>query len=101
MAWRDERRAGCVARRGSLMGEFVSPYLQRRLRNLEEMRQHQVSRQVLNAVIVSALSDAKAAGHGPVGQIDRAAQAALKARPELNALDALEAVERIRRRGLF
>ena len=84
-----------------MMGEFVSPYLQRRLRNLEEMRHRQVSRQVLDAVIISALSDAKAAGHGPVGQIDRAARAALNARPGLNALDALEAVERVRRRGLF
>jgi hypothetical protein len=84
-----------------LVGEYVSPYLERRLRNLEEVRQRQVSRQVLDAVIASALGDAKADGHGPVGQIDRAARAALKARPEMNALDALEAVERVRRRGLF
>ena len=83
------------------MGEFVSPYLQRRLRNLQEVRQRQISRQDLDAVIASALSDAKAAGHGPVGQIDRAAHAALKARPGLSALDALDAVERIRRRGLI
>lgn len=82
-------------------GDYVSPYLQRRLRNFEEVRQKQVSRQELAAVIEQALSEAKTAGHGPVGQIDLAARAALKARPEMNALDALEAVEKVRRRNLY
>lgn len=84
-----------------MSGEYVSPYLQRRLRNYEEVRQQQVSRQVLDAVITQALSDAKAAGHGPVGQIDLATQAVLEARPEWGALDALEAVEKVRRRILY
>lgn len=95
-------RGGATGRRmtgrGLLSGDYVSPYLQRRLRNFEEVRQQQVSRQVLEAVIGQALKDAKAAGHGPVGQIDLATQAALKARPQMNALDALEAVEKVRRR---
>ena len=99
------RRTGAAGRRmtgrGLLSGDYVSPYLQRRLRNFEEVRQQQVSRQVLEAVIAQALSDAKAAGHGPVGQIDLATQAVLKARPQLSALDALEAVEKVRRRILY
>jgi hypothetical protein len=98
-------RRGAVGRRmtgrGLLSGDYVSPYLQRRLRNYEEVRQQQVSRQVLDAVILQALSDAKAAGHGPVGQIDLATQAALTARPDWGALDALEAVEKVRRRDLY
>lgn len=85
--------------RGLLSGEYVSPYLQRRLRNYEEVRQNQVSRQALDAVIEQTLSDAKAAGHGPVGQIDLATRAVLKARPDMGALDALEAVEKVRRRS--
>lgn len=77
---------------------YVSPYLQRRLRKYEDVRQKQISRQVLNTVIAQVLSEAKTAGHGPVGQIDLAARAALKARPEMSGLDALEAVEKVRRR---
>jgi len=99
------RRNGATDRgmtgRGLLSGEYVSPYLQRRLRDLEEVRQQQLSRQVLDAVIAQALSDAKSAGHGPVGQIDLATQAVLKARPDWGALDALEAVEKIRRQILY
>ncbi len=99
------RRTGATDRgmtgRGLLSGEYVSPYLQRRLRDLEEVRQQQLSRQVLDAVIAQALSDAKSAGHGPVGQIDLATQAVLKARPDWGALDALEAVEKIRRQILY
>lgn len=87
--------------RGLLSGDYVSPYLQRRLRNYEEVRQQQVSRQVLDAMIAQALGEAKAAGHGPVGQIDLATRAVLKARPEMSALDALDAVEKVRRRILY
>ena len=83
-----------------MSGDYVSPYLQRRLRNFEEVRQNQISRQELAAVIAEVLSEAKTAGHGPVGQIDLAARAVLKARPDMNALDALEAVEKVRRRNL-
>ena len=82
-------------------GDYISPYLQRRLRNFEEVRQKQISRQELAAVIAEVLSEAKTAGHGPVGQIDLAARAVLKARPDMNALDALEAVEKVRRRDLY
>ena len=84
--------------RGLLSDNYVSPYLQRRLRKYEDVRQTQISRQVLNAVIAQVLSEAKTAGHGPVGQIDLATRAALKARPEMSGLDALEAVEKVRRR---
>lgn len=84
-----------------MAGEYVSPYLQRRLRSYEEVRQRQVSRRVLDAVIAQALSDAKAEGHGQVGQIDKATRAALQLRPDMSALDALEAVEKIRRRALY
>ncbi len=84
--------------RGLLSDNYVSPFLQRRLRNYEEVRQKQISRQVLNTVIAQVLSEAKTAGHGPVGQIDLATRAALKARPEMSGLDALEAVEKVRRR---
>lgn len=87
--------------RGLLSGDYVSPYLQRRLRDFEEVRQQQVSRQALDGVIAQALGEAKAAGHGPVGQIDLAAQAVLKARPEISALDALEAVEKVRRSVIY
>ncbi len=83
-----------------MSGEYVSPYLQRRLRNYEEVRQKQISRQALDAVIAQVLSEAKTAGHGPVGQLDLATRAVLKARPEMGALDALEAVEKMRRRML-
>ena len=79
---------------------YVSPYLQRRLRNYEEVRQRQLTRQVLDTVIEQVIEDAKSDGHGPVGQIDRATRAVLKARPDMSALDALEAVEKVRRRGL-
>ena len=78
---------------------YVSPYLQRRLRNYEEVRQKQISRQVLETVIEQLLCEAKTAGHGPVGQMDLATRAVLKVRPEMNALDALEAVEKVRRRA--
>ncbi len=84
--------------RGLLSDNYVSPYLQRRLRKYEDVRQKQISRQVLNTVIAQVLSEAKTAGHGPVGQIDLATRAALKARPEMCGLDALEAVEKVRRR---
>ena len=84
--------------RGLLSDNYVSPYLQRRLRKYEDIRQKQISRQVLNTVIAQVLSEAKTAGHGPVGQIDLATRAALKARPEMSGLDALEAVEKVRRR---
>ncbi|HEX9770787.1 MAG TPA: hypothetical protein VGA50_16565 [Kiloniellales bacterium] len=84
-----------------MSGDYVSPYLQRRLRDYEEVRQKQLSRQALEAVIAQALGDAKAAGHGPVGQIDLATQAALKACPGIGALDALEAVEKVRRTVLY
>ena len=50
----------------------VSPYLQRRLRDLGEVRRRQVSRQVLDVVIGEALGEAKASGQGLVGQIDLA-----------------------------
>jgi len=94
--------AGAAGRRmtgrGLLSDNYVSPYLQRRLRKYEDVRQTQISRQVLNAVIAQVLSEAKTAGHGPVGQIDLATRAALKARPEMSGLDALEAVEKVRRR---
>ena len=79
----------------------VSPYLQRRLRDLEEVRRRQVSRQVLDVVIGEALGEAKASGQGLVGQIDLATRAALRLQPDMNALDALDAVEKIRRRGCF
>ena len=79
----------------------VSPYLQRRLRDLGEVRRRQVSRQVLDVVIGEALGEAKASGQGLVGQIDLATRAALRLRPEMEALDALDAVERIRRRDCF
>ena len=82
-----------------LSGEYISPYLQRRLRNYEEVRQKQISRQVLDTVIEQLLCEAKTAGHGPVGQFDRATRAVLKARPEMSAFDALEAVEKVRRRA--
>ena len=81
------------------MSDYVSPYLQRRLRDFEEVRRKQVSRQALEAVIARTLSAAKEAGHGPVGQIDLAARAVLEARPEMGALDALQAVEKVRRRA--
>ncbi len=84
-----------------MSGEYVSPYLQRRLRNYEEVRQKQISRQVLDAVIAQVLSEARTAGHGPVGQIDLATRAVLKVRPEMGALDALEAVEKMRRRNRY
>lgn len=84
---------------GTVSGEYVSPYLQRRLRNYEEVRQQQVTRQALDAVIAQVIRDAKDAGHGPVGQIDLATQAVLHARPQMSALDALEAVEKVRRRA--
>ena len=83
-----------------MSGDYVSPYLQRRLRNFEEVRQRQISRQVLDSVIEQVLGDAKTAGHGPVGQIDLATRAVLKARPDMSAIDALEAVEKVRRRAL-
>lgn len=81
-----------------MSGEYVSPYLQRRLRDYEEVRQKQLSRQALDALIAATLDDAKAAGHGPVGQINLATQAVLKLQPEMGALDALEAVEKVRRK---
>lgn len=84
-----------------MAGDYVSPYLERRLRSLEEVRQKQVSQQVLDAVIARTLGEAKAAGHGPVGQIDLATRAVLKARPSMGAIDALEAVEKVRRRALY
>jgi hypothetical protein len=90
-----------MERRGQLVGQYVSPYLERRLRGYEEVRQKQISRQVLDAVILETLTEAKSAGHGPVGQIDLATRAALNARPDMSALDALEAVERVRRRSLL
>lgn len=82
-----------------MAGEYISPYLQRRLRSYEEVRQKQVSKRALEAVISRALSEAESAGHGPVGQIDAATRAAMKARPDMSALDALEAVQRVRRRA--
>jgi hypothetical protein len=87
-----------MERRGQLAGEYISPYLQRRLRGYEEVRQKQISQRVLDAVILETLTEARSAGHGQVGQIDLATRAALKARPDISALDALGAVERIRRR---
>lgn len=86
---------------GFVSGEYVSPYLRRRLRSYEEVRQKQVSQRVLDAIILRTLSEAKAAGHGQVGQMDLATRAVLDARPDLSALDALEAVERVRRQALF
>ncbi len=83
-----------------MSGDYISPYLQRRLRKYEEVRQKQISRQVLDTVIAQVLSEAKTAGHGPVGQLDLATRAVLEARPEMGALDALEAVEKMRRRML-
>ncbi len=84
-----------------MASQYVSPYLERRLRGYEEVRQKQVSRQALDVVILETLTEAKSAGHGQVGQIDLATHAALKARPDISALDALEAVERVRRRSLL
>ena len=89
-----------VTGRNLLSGDYVSPYLQRRLRNYEDVRQKQISRQVLDTVIEQVLGEAKTSGHGPVGQIDLATRAVLKARPDMSALDALEAVEKVRRRTL-
>ncbi len=94
------REGGRMERRGQLAGEYVSPYLERRLRGYEEVRQKQISRRALDAVILETLTEAKSAGHGPVGQIDLATRAALKARPDITALDALQAVERVRRKAL-
>ena len=84
-----------------MAANYVSPYLQRHLRDLEEVRQRQILRQALEVAIGEALSEAKAAGHALPGQIDLAAHAALRLRPNMNALDALGAVERVRRRGNF
>lgn len=98
---RSGREGGRRERRGQLAGEYVSPYLERRLRAYEEVCQKQISRRALDAVILETLTEAKSAGHGPVGQIDLASHAALEAHPDMSALDALEAVERIRRRSLL
>ncbi|MEE9480519.1 MAG: hypothetical protein V3V34_08285, partial [Kiloniellales bacterium] len=95
------REGGRMERRGQFAGEYISPYLQRSMRGYEEVRQKQISRRVLDEVILETLTEAKSAGHGPVGPIDLATHAALKARPDMSALDALEAVERIRRRSLL
>ena len=83
-----------------MSGDYVSPYLQRRLRNYEEVRQKQISRQVLDAVIAQVLSEAKTDGHGPVGRELHPRDRILDARPDMSALDALEAVEKVRRRSL-
>ena len=82
-----------------MAANYVSPYLQRHLRGLEEIRHRQILRQTLEVAIGEALGEARAAGHALSGQIHLAACAALRLRPNMNALDALGAVERVRRRG--
>ena len=82
-----------------MVQNYVSPYLRRRLRGLEEVRQCQISRRTLDVAIGEALSEAREAGHALPGQLDLAARAALRLRPNMNALDALGAVERIRRQS--
>ena len=44
-----------------LYNDYVSPYLQRRLRKFEEVREKHVSRQMLDVIIEEALNEAKAA----------------------------------------
>ncbi len=82
-----------------MVANYVSPYLQRRLRGLEEVRQRQIARQTLEVAIGEALSEARMAGQPLPGQIDLGARAALRVCPDMNGLDALDAVERVRRRG--
>jgi hypothetical protein len=75
----------------------VSPYLQRRIRSLEEVQGARPKPQPLEAVVKRALSEARAAGKGPHDQIDHAASAVLRRHPEMSALDALAAVQRVRK----
>ena len=74
---------------------MVSPYLQRRIRTLEEVAKTRRKSNPLDAVVKRAM--ARAAGKGPHDQIDSAARAVLELHPNMSPLDALAAVQRVRR----
>ncbi len=76
---------------------MVSPYLQRRIRTLEEVAKTRKNSNPLDAVVKRAMASARAAGKGPHDQIDSAARAVLKLHPNMSPLDALAAVQRVRR----
>ena len=77
---------------------MVSPYLERRLRTLNEVAKARKRANPLDVVVKRALANARAAGKGPHDQIDYAAQAILELHPKMSPLDALAAVQRVRRK---
>ena len=76
---------------------MVSPYLQRRLRTLEEVARTRAKANPIDVVVKRALANARAAGKGPHEQIDSAARAVLEQHPKMSPLDALAVVQRVRR----
>ena len=77
-----------------MTSDMVSPYLQRRVRTLEEVSRTRSKPDDLEDLIRKVIAQIKAAGMGPHEQMNRAAMVVLKLRPELSALDALAMVQR-------
>ena len=77
-----------------MTSDMVSPYLQRRVRTLEEVSRRHPRTEDLDDLIRKVIEQIKAAGMGPHEQMNRAAMVVLKLRPELSALDALAMVQR-------
>lgn len=77
-----------------MTSDTISPYLQRRVRTLEEVSRTRRQPDDLDDLIRKVIEQIKAAGMGPHEQMNRAAMVVLKLRPELSSLDALAMVQR-------
>lgn len=77
-----------------MTSDMVSPYLQRRVRTLEEVSRTRPKPDDLDDLIRKVITQIKAAGMGPHEQMNRAAMVVLKLRPDPSALDALAMVQR-------
>lgn len=73
---------------------MVSPYLLRPVRSLNEVTHRGLADEDLESVIRRIVTECRAGGLGPHEQMNRAAMAVLKLRPELTPLDALALVQR-------
>lgn len=74
--------------------DIVSPYLQRRVRTIEEVMRARPEKRDMDELIRNVVKQVKSAGLGPHEQMNRAAMVVLKLRPELTPLDALAMVQR-------
>ena len=77
----------------------VSPYLQRRLRSVEEAEKDILTNGSFKRIILQAVAYSRASGRKPARQFQDAVAALMAARPDLPEAAAVTAVHRTMQRG--